>query len=166
MQFTRLIRHLVTPPWRVARAFPPRALHAVEAEIRRCEATHSGQLRFAVEAALDFGALLRGQTARERAVELFSQLRVWDTEHNNGVLIYVLLADHDVEILADRGIHRRVSADEWGRICREMEHAFREGHFEQGVIAGIRSVESLLARHFPHKGPSGPNELPDSPVVL
>lgn len=165
MKFGRVLRHLLSPPWVVRRAFPRHAMRAIEAAVRRSEASHQGEIRFAVEAALDAGPLLRGQTARERAVEAFSALRVWDTEGNNGVLIYLLLADHDVEIVADRGIHARVGQGEWERICREMEQAFRGGRFEQGAIVGIEAAGALLARHFPSQG-GGPDELPDIPHVM
>ena len=140
-------------------------MRAIEEAIRASEATHHGQIRFAVEAALDVLPLLRNQSARGRAIDVFSLLRVWDTEHNNGVLIYLLLADRDVEIVADRGISSRVGQDQWERICREMEHAFREGRFEEGVLAGIRAVSAHLARHYPGQDKRR-NELPDSPVVL
>jgi uncharacterized membrane protein len=140
-------------------------MRAIEEAIRASEATHHGQIRFAVEAALDVLPLLRNQSARGRAIDVFSLLRVWDTEHNNGVLIYLLLADRDVEIVADRGISSRVGQDQWERICREMEHAFREGRFEEGVLAGIRAVSAHLARYYPGQDKRR-NELPDSPVVL
>jgi uncharacterized membrane protein len=140
-------------------------MRMIEQAIRESEATHNGQIRFAVEAALDIGPLLRNQSARERAIDVFSFLRVWDTEHNNGVLVYLLLADRDVEIVADRGIARRVAPEEWERVCRDMEAAFREGRFENGVIDGIRAVSAHLARHHPGTG-GRPNELPDQPVVL
>lgn len=165
MKLKRVFRHLLTPPWRVRQVFPTHAMRAIEGAIRDAEATHSGQIRFAVEAALAVGPLLRDQSARERAIEAFSLLRVWDTEHNNGVLIYLVLADRDVEIVADRGIHRRAGAEEWEKICRDMEAAFREGRFEAGVVAGIRAVSGHLAKHYPAEVP-GPNELPDHPVVL
>ncbi len=126
---------------------------------------HSGQIRFAVEHALDTGSLWRGLSARERALEVFSALKVWDTEHNNGVLIYLLLADRDVEIIADRGIHERVGSEGWETICREMESAFRDGNFEQGVLNGIERVSGLLESHYPGDRRNR-NELPDSPVVL
>jgi uncharacterized membrane protein len=149
----------------VRRVFPPRALHAIEQAIRATEARHAGQIRFAVEASLELAPLLAGQTAQQRAIEVFSTLRVWDTEHNNGVLIYLLLADHDVEIIADRGIHVRLGGEVWEAICREMETAFKAGHFQAGVIAGIDAVGEHLSRHFPsHEGKS--NEMPDNPVVL
>jgi uncharacterized membrane protein len=165
MDVARLIRHLLAPPWRVRLVFPPRTLRAIEAAIRECEKTHAGQIRFAVESALHLHALLRGQSARERALEVFSQLRVWDTERNNGVLIYVLLADRDVEIVADRGIHARVGVPGWEQICRDMEATFRAGKFEEGVLHGIRAVGAHLARHYPANGPRR-NELDDKPVVL
>jgi uncharacterized membrane protein len=140
-------------------------MHAIEQAIRDSESTHSGQIRFAVEAALDIGPLLRNQSARERAIDVFSFLRVWDTQHNNGVLVYLLLADRDVEIVADRGIARHVASDQWERVCRDMEAAFRAGRFEDGVLNGIRAVSGHLSRHHPGTG-TRPNELPDAPVVL
>jgi uncharacterized membrane protein len=165
MNWKRTLSHLLTPPWRVRLAFSPRALANIEAAIRESEATHTGQIRFAVEASIDLVPLLRNVRASERALEVFSQLRVWDTELNNGVLIYLLLADHDVEIVADRGIHAKVGAQEWERICRAMEEHFRAGRFEDGVVSGIRAVGAHLARHFPGAG-SRRNELPDTPAVL
>ena len=140
-------------------------MQVIEAAIRASEMTHHGQIRFAVEAALDLLPLLRNQSARGRAIDVFSLLRVWDTEHNNGVLIYLLLADRDVEIVADRGVSHLVAPAEWERICRDMERAFRDGRFEEGVLAGIRAVSAHLVRHYPGESKSL-NELPDQPVVL
>ena len=131
------------------RDFPPAVLARIEQAIKAGEATHSGQVRFAVEGALDGAPLFRNQPARERALDIFSQLRIWDTAHNNGVLIYLLLADRDVEIIADRGIDAKVGAAGWENICREMETEFRAGHFERGVIKGIEAVSRELAKHFP-----------------
>jgi len=165
MSLSRLFRHLMSPHWRVRRSFPSAALARIEQAIAQSESRHGGQVRFAVEHALDTASLLRGLSARQRALEVFSALKVWDTEHNNGVLVYLLLADRDVEVIADRGIHGRVGVDGWEAICREMESAFREGNFEQGVISGIARVSGLLESHFP-KDQSGTNELPDRPVVL
>ncbi|MGR8024972.1 TPM domain-containing protein, partial [Burkholderia cenocepacia] len=130
MDIARIARHLSMTRWRVAAAFPRRTLGKIERAIEASHEKHVGQLRFAVEGALHASMLLRGITARERAIDVFSELRVWDTEHNNGVLIYLLLADHDVEIVADRGIHARVDGDEWERVCRAMEAQFRRGRFE------------------------------------
>ena len=165
MNLKRVMRHLSTGRAAVRRAFPPRTLDAIEQTIRETEARHDGQIRFAVEAALDLAPLLAGQAARERALEVFSQLRVWDTEHNNGVLIYLLLADRDVEIVADRGIHTRLGQESWEAICREMESAFRNGKFEEGVLSGIHAVSEHLARHFPPRG-GKLNEMADRPVML
>jgi uncharacterized membrane protein len=165
MDLIRVMRHLSTGRASVRRVFPSRTMDAFEHAIRTTEMRHSGQIRFAVEAALELRPLLSGQTAQQQAVEVFSSLRVWDTEHNNGVLIYLLLADRDVEIVADRGIHVRLGKGVWEGICQEMEAAFRAGHFEAGVLAGIHAVGEHLSRHFPAR--SGmPNEMPDRPVVL
>ncbi|HYQ37379.1 MAG TPA: TPM domain-containing protein [Pseudomonas sp.] len=161
----RLARHLLMTPWQLRSAFAPPTLHAIQAAIAAGERSHAGQVRLAVEGALPVGALLRGQPARERALEVFSQLRVWDTEHNNGVLIYLLLADRDVEIVADRGIHARVRPAEWKHICREMEAAFGQQRFRAGALEGIHAVTRLLAQHFPATG-ERVNELPDRPIVL
>ncbi len=160
-----MLRHLLSPHWRVKRSFPPSALAGIEHAIARSETKHRGQIRFAIEHALDTASLLRGVTARERALEVFSALKVWDTEHNNGVLIYLLLADRDVEVIADRGVHGHVGDHGWEAICREMESAFREGKFEQGMLAGIERVSGLLESHYPSGGRAG-NELPDRPVIL
>jgi uncharacterized membrane protein len=165
MNFIRIMRHLSSGRAKVRRAFPPRTLDAIEQAVRETEAQHSGQIRFAVEAALELAPLLAGQTAQQRAIDVFSSLRVWDTEHNNGVLIYLLLADRDVEIVADRGVHAKLGKEVWETICREMEAAFRAGRFEEGVLAGIRSVGRHLAHHYPHSGEKV-NELPDRPVLL
>jgi uncharacterized membrane protein len=164
MKLKRMLRHYLMPPWWVRRKFSKSAMRRIEAAIRASEQTHSGELRFAVESALGTAALLREQPARARALEVFSTLGVWDTEQNNGVLIYLLLADHDVEIVADRGIHAKVGTEEWERICRLMETHFRAGHFEDGVLTGIRAINVHLARHYP--GDNRANELPDAPVVL
>ena len=165
MCIKRIGKHLLAHRWRERRIFPPIVLAAIEAAIKAGEATHSGQVRFVVEGALDGAPLFRNQPARERALDVFSQLRIWDTAHNNGVLIYLLLADRDVEIVADRGINAKVGAEGWEKICREMETQFRAGNFEGGVIRGIEAVSRELATHFPVQGP-GPNELPDAPVVM
>jgi uncharacterized membrane protein len=151
--------------WAVNRAFPGHTLTAIRNAIKESEAAHSGEIRFAVEGALHIEPLLRGQPARERAIDVFSQLRIWDTDRNNGVLIYLLLADRDVEIVADRGIDAKVGPREWERICRQMEAAFRQSDFEGGVLGGIREVTRHLAEHFPPTGDDR-NELPDKPVVL
>jgi uncharacterized membrane protein len=140
-------------------------LSAIGAAVGESEKSHDGELRFAVEAGLHPRPLWRGQSARGRAEELFSSLRVWDTRHNSGVLIYVQLVDRRIEIVADRGINAKVPQHQWDAICLRMEAAFRERHFEAGVLEAIREITALLARHFPPRG-DNPNELPDRPVVL
>jgi uncharacterized membrane protein len=165
MNWSRILRHLMLPHWRVGSAFPPAALSRVERAIAQSETKHGGQIRFAVEHALDATSLWRGLSARGRALQVFSMLKVWDTEHNNGVLIYLLLADRDVEIVADRGIHVRAGAPAWEAVCRWMESELRAGRYEQAVCGGIERVSNLLESHFP-RGAPGSNELPDRPVVL
>jgi uncharacterized membrane protein len=165
MGIRRIGKHLVEHHWRARRVFPQQSLDLIEQAIKEGEATHSGQVRFAVEGALDGRPLFSGQSARERALDIFSRLRIWDTAHNNGVLIYLLLADRKVEIVADRGIDARVGASGWQKICAEMETDFRSGNFQGGAIKGIQAVSRELATYFPKQG-AGPNELPDTPVVL
>jgi len=165
MKLARLFRHLFATRAGVRRRFPPTALAEIEAAIHDVESRHSGEIRFVVEAALDIDELFGGITPRARALEVFSHLGIWDTEANNGVLIYVLLADRDVEILADRGLAARVPHAEWETICREIEAHYREGRFAQGSVAGIRSAGRLLEKHFPGQGPDA-NELPNQPVLL
>lgn len=161
----RIARHMTTTRWQVRRAFPPTSLAAIEQAVRACEAMHDAEIRFVVEGALDGLPLLRGQTARERAIEVFSLLRVWDTERNSGVLIYVLLADHCIEIVADRGIHERVGAQRWEALCKRMEAAFRAADFERGAIACIEEVAQEIGRRLPSQASRG-NELPDAPTLL
>ena len=165
MGIKRIGRHLLANRSRVRRAFPATSLARIERAIKASEVTHAGQIRFVVEGALDGAPLLRNQSARARALDVFSHLRIWDTAHNNGVLIYLLLADRDVEILADRGIDALVSGAEWQKICSMMEVEFAKGNFEAGVIKGIEAVSRQLAKHFP-KQRGGRNELPDAPVVI
>lgn len=165
MNFKRALKHLCLPPWYRRQLFPAATLSAIEAAIREGEKRHGGELVFAIETALDLGPLWRGLPARARAWELFSQLRVWDTEENNGVLIYLLLADRDVEIVTDRGAASRIGQDQWEAVCRAMEKEFRAGRFEAGVLTGIRKVNELLATHFPGRSTER-NELPDKPVIV
>jgi uncharacterized membrane protein len=165
MGIKRIGKHLLEHNWRVRRLFPPQVLTAIEQAIKAGESTHSGQVRFVVEGALDGGPLFRNQSARDRALDIFAHLRIWDTAHNKGVLIYLLLADRQVEIVADRGIDALVGAEGWEKICRDMEADFKAGNFEAGVIKGIAAVSRELAKYFPAKGAQR-NELPDKPVVI
>lgn len=165
MNIKRIAQHLLMTNWQVKRVFPRHTLLTIEQAIKTSESTHVGEIRFVVEGALDGMPLFKGQSARERAIEVFSQLRVWDTEHNNGVLIYLLLADRAVEIVADRGLHAKVGAQAWEKICRQMETTLQQANYEGGVISGVQAVTQHLVAHFPASG-EGQNELPDQPVVL
>ena len=161
----RFWRHAFTDEADVRRAFPAEGMTRIERAIHDGEATHSGQICVAVEPALPLGRVVGKLPPRMRALEVFGQLRVWDTEHNNGVLIYVLLADRDVEIVADRGIDRAVGHAAWEAICQRMEAIFREDRHVDALEAGVREVAALLAQHFPGDG-ADRNELPDRPVIL
>ena len=165
MNIQRIVRHLLVSDRQVKKAFPLSALNKIEQAIKASESAHVGEIRFAVEGALDGAPLYRGQSARERALDLFSQLRVWDTQHNTGVLIYLLLADRDVEIVADRGIDAVVGSQAWTEVCHQMEAAFKQSNFEGGVMSGVQAVTQHLVTHFPADGQNR-NELPDTPVVL
>src|ERR1700761_9059991 len=165
MGIRRISKHLLLHRRHARRLFPRKTLAAIEQAIKAGEVTHCGQLRFVVEGALDGRPLFRNQGARERALDIFSHLRIWDTEHNNGVLIYLLLADRKVEIIADRGIDARVGAAGWEAICREMETDFRSRQFKTGVINGIAAVSRELAKSFPPDAHPH-NELPDKPIVI
>jgi len=164
--FKRLCRHLLITPIALKRRFPPAVMQRIEQAIAQSEGTHFGEIRFAVELQLPPLDILRNKTGHQRAVEVFSQLRVWDTEHNNGVLIYLLLADHDFEILSDRGVHQHVGSHGWGRISHEMEALFRQGQFEAGVLHGISQISQVLVQHYPAAGHNNNNELSDAPVIL
>jgi uncharacterized membrane protein len=161
----RFGRHIVTMPNSVKRCFSNDAMQRITDAIRKNEMLHSGEICFAVEANLTVRELLAKKTAVARAVEVFSNLRVWDTEQNNGVLIYLLIADHDFEILADRGIHHQVDDSVWENISTDMERLFKLGQFEAGVLYGIEKIGALLAQHYPPEN-KYTNELPDAPVVL
>lgn len=163
--FKRLCKHLGTMPSVTRRYFPVESLRRIEKAIAQSETTHSGQIRFVVEGNLDAMDILRKKTGKKRAIEIFSQLHVWDTEDNNGVLIYLLLADHDFEILGDRGIHHHVGEAGWERISQEMEKRFKQGQFEAGVLYGIEQIGQMLSEHYPANG-NQRNELPNAPVLM
>ncbi|HEU4602865.1 MAG TPA: TPM domain-containing protein [Steroidobacteraceae bacterium] len=163
MSFNRALKHLVSTPLAVRRVFTPQVLKQIEAEVAASEARHGGEIRFAVEGNLSGPEVLRGVTPRMRSLHVFSHLRVWDTEQNNGVLIYVLWADRDVEIVADRGFNGRVSDQQWAEVCKKMEHHFVQGDVVNAVLTGIREAGALIAAHFPA---TDRNEQPDHPVIL
>jgi uncharacterized membrane protein len=164
---TRWFRHWFTTPLAVRRAFPPEALARIERAVAQAEQGHSGEIRFAVEAALPWSYLKRDAPARERALMVFAKLRVWDTENNNGVLLYVELADRSIEIVADRGIAQRVAADRWQAIAAAMRARFRAGRYEAGVTEALEAIATELRQHYPlADGERNPDELSNRPVLL
>jgi uncharacterized membrane protein len=165
MHLERFWRHILMSPAREARCFPRSTLDAIQREIAAQEKLHRGEICFVVEAELGSRQLWNDVTSRARAREVFAQRGVWNTEENNGTLIYLLLADRRVEIVADRGVGGHVTPAEWESICRMMEKHFRERRFEEGATAGVRAVSELLARHFPANGDRR-NELPDRPLLI
>ena len=163
---SRLIRHRLLDDGDARRLVGDEALKRIEQRVAASEARHSGQIRVCIEAGLPTSYIRRGATPRERAVAMFGKLGVWDTEHDNGVLVYLLLAEHAIEIVADRGLSRRVPAGEWQAMVQRMGAAFREGRFEDGLTQALEEVSALLVQHFPlQPGESNNNELPDEPVL-
>jgi len=166
-RFLRILKHRWLDDRDTARALGRDALQRLEARVHASEGAHSGEIRLCVEAGLPLSYLWKGLSARDRAVTLFGKLRVWDTEANNGVLIYLLLAEHSIEIVADRGLARHVPAEEWQAIVAGMREAFRAGRYEEGLNAAVAAVDSLLVSHFPlTAGTLNPNELPNRAVIL
>jgi hypothetical protein len=161
----RLCKHLFVLPNNVRRHFTVDAMRHIEAAIASNESTHAGEICFVVESHLHVLDIFRRKSAKKRAIEVFSQMHVWDTEHNNGVLIYLLLADHDFEILADRGIHQQVGAEGWEKICQQMESMFRQGQFEAGVLYGITQIGQQLAQYYP-ANINKKNELSNAPIII
>lgn len=165
MDFRRFWRHVAMTPWQARKAFPPATMEAIGRAVAEHEKRHRGEVRFVVEAELGTLQLWMRLSPRDRARGLFASLGVWNTEENTGVLVYVLLADHDVEIVADRGISAKVAQAEWQAICATMQEAFRAGRFEAGAIAGVHAIADLLEKHFP-AGAANANELPDRPLLI
>ena len=161
----RWIRHLFDFG-RVRRAFPPATLDAIQHAVAASEAAHRGEICFAAEGGLSAGNLWRGVTPRERALEVFTHLRVWDTRENSGVLVYVQLADHAIEIVADRGLAARIDDAEWRRICTTLRERFIAGDHEAGAVAAVAAIGNLLAVHFPAIPGDNPDERPNRPVIL
>lgn len=166
-RWLRLLRHRWTDESDLRRALPGPAVEHLQARVRSSEAHHSGEICVCVEAGLPLSYLWKGLRARDRAVTLFGKLRVWDTEANNGVLIYLLLADHAIEIVSDRGLNARVSAADWAQVIESLRGDLRAGRFESGLIAAVDAVDQLLRRHYPlASGEHNPNELPDAVILL
>lgn len=163
---SRLMCHLWHTPLGTRRAFPPTVQEAIRQAVAAGEHSHRGEIRFVVEGDWPLSAVLRGKTLRERALEIFGIARVWDTEDNTGLLIYVLLCERRVEIVADRGLHAAAGTAAWEGICADMAATFREGKFAAGSVAAVNAASALLQQHFPASAKGNPNELPDVPIVL
>ena len=161
-RFMRILRHRLLDDTDTRRALDAAALDRLAQRVQASERRHSGEIRISVEAGLPLSYLWQGLSARDRAVTLFGKLRVWDTEANNGVLIYLLLAEHQIEIVADRGLARHVPPGHWQQVLGHMRDAFRAGRFEPGLTQAVDEVEALLVQHFPlAEGAANPNELQD-----
>ena len=166
MKLMRLFKHRWLDERDTARAVDPAAMDRLQARIAQSESHHSGEIRLLIEAGLPLSYLKRGLQARDRAITMFGKLRVWDTEYNNGVLIYLLLADHAIEIVADRGLSRHVPQGHWQDVLAHMRESFRAGQFEAGLMGAIDRVDEALRAHFAlAPGQTNPNELPDRPLL-
>ena len=163
--FPRLFKHLFTIKAAAKRAFPPETLKAVEAAIAEGEKTHRAEVRLIVEHCLPMGAVLARLRPRQRAIELFGRYRIWDTEENCGVLVYVNMADRVVEIVPDRAVMRLITRDEWRAVCDTMTSGFAQGNFRDSTIAALNQLNALLQTHYPAGKPHA-NQLPNQPVVL
>ena len=172
-KFKRIIKHLWLDESDTKRAIPPDVFKRLTGQVAASENLHTGQIRICVEASLPTSYLWRlgsevgiKQLIRQRAVMLFGKLRVWDTEHNNGVLIYLQLAERSIEVVADRGLNCHVPDESWQAMTQSMSLAFHEGKFEDGLSLALDEVSKLLVTHFPAvAGGSRPDELPNEPVL-
>lgn len=163
--FSRLCKHLFTTRVAGKSAFPPATLKAIEAAIANGENLHRAEVRLIVEHSLSLCAIWHRTTSRQRAIELFSQYRIWDTDENCGVLVYVNLADRKVEIIADRAVSKRVTNEELHTVCRTMTHGFAQGEFHDSSASAMTQLNALLQSHFPASG-EHVNQLPNKPIVL
>ncbi len=161
----RLIRHLFESQLLTRRRFSRQTLDQIESAVRAAEASHAGELQVVIETDLDVWAIVTGKTSRQRSLEVFAASGVWDTEANNGVLLYILCADRHVQVVADRGFNGIVTEAEWRGVCAAMEADFRAGRWAEGVVAGVNAAAILVGRHFPSSGQRG-NELPNRPILL
>jgi uncharacterized membrane protein len=162
---SRMIRHVCTSTATGRRAFPVSTLKAIEDAIAEGERHHRAEVRVIVEPALDAQTVLNGMSPRERARELFAQYGVWDTEENCGVLVYINLADHQVEIVADRGVGRLIAAQDWQAVCRTMTQGFARGDYHNSTLAALAQLNALLQEHYPDDG-SMRNQLTNQPMML
>lgn len=165
VKLSRWLKHAFMPPWCWRLSFPADVLVDIEKAVKQSESQHSGELRFAIENSLAPGWVWHGMTAHFRATQVFSNLKVWDTEENSGVLVYIQLADHEVHILADRGVNKRVAQSDWATIAQTIQNEFHQGNFREGSLKGIAAITALLAAHFPPNA-GNINELPNRPVII
>lgn len=159
----RLVRHAVTGRWHVSKMLGGGASQAITEAVRDAERGHTGQIRVVIEGTPGVAHVVRGRTARDRAIDLFAAEGVWDTNHNNGVLLYLMIAERDAEIVADRGLNAKVTAEQWHAICTDLEREVRASGFTHAVCSAVSSIGRLLREHFPAEG--APNELPDDVVI-
>ena len=164
-KFKRQCTHFFISPWKWRKFFPKSTLKIIEKTIQQSESQHSGELRFVIESKLTFTQISQNLSSWQRALEVFSNTHVWDTEENSGVLVYLLLAERTVHIIADRGINKQVSQTQWDEIALMMQQEFQQNNFQQGSLIGIEKITALLIEHFPATT-NNPNELPDMPIIL
>jgi len=165
LKFSRLFKHLFATTRHTKKYFSASALKDIENAIAASEIGHSGQIQVVIETSLSPYALIHQQSPRDRAIEVFSLQNIWDTEHNNGVLIYLLMADHAIEIIADRGIHLNVGDEFWQQTCRKIENQLKNGFFLGGVLEGILEIDQILRKFYPSEVIT-PNELSDHPIII
>ena len=165
-KFKRILKHRWLDEGDANRAVPVDMVERLMRRVAASERRHSGEIRICVEAGLPVSYLWRNAPARERAITLFGKLRVWDTELNNGVLIYLLLADHAIEIVADRGLNQRVTEAQWKAMVDNLGAAIRAGNYEDGLTQALEEVSAVLVQHFPlMPSDANSNELPNRPIV-
>jgi len=162
----RALRHLGTTTGTARRHFPASAQQQLHDAVHAGEARHRGEIRVVIESSLPLGHAWGGTTPRARARALFGALEVWNTEEHTGVLLYINLADHAVELLADRGIDASVGANTWRAVCDELVQGLAKDLSVGPVLEAVASIHDLLATHFPSDGGRNPNELDDRPLVL
>lgn len=164
--FKRALRHLGTRPGAASKLFPADAQQQLQQAVRAGEQRHHGEVRVVIESSLPVALAFSGTSPRARARALFGALEVWNTEGHTGVLLYINLADHAVELLADRGIDARVAQETWRAICNELASGLAQELSVKPVLAAVEKIHHQLAQHFPSGDRPNPNELDDRPVML
>jgi uncharacterized membrane protein len=165
MKMRRFLRNIGTTPWHYRKAFPPKLINEFEARIKESEQIHRGEIVLAIEPWLGLGRLIRNDSLRRRAVEVFSHLHVWDTEENNGVLIFVALADREAELVPDRALVRCRPVEFWTSLAKEVSAKLAEGRYTEAIDCAITKITEVLVEVFPSGGPH-PNQLPDKPFTV